>query len=175
MQRVLRSVIAIMWLTILTYSIVVAVVCTVSAVLLRLQPLGAKPGPVNRLAGLTIGRGFRLIQRWHLTGARQLVTATVVSWALWTILGALTIAIVTPGYDPARMWLVYGLLCAIVGSVIGFIVAFAGSAYYAKATRMSTFEGAAGYFVMFMSLMGGGVGAAVLGIGMAMFFYQQGH
>lgn len=163
-----------MWFAIANFTIAVAAVCSLAAALLHLQPLGAKPGLVNRFAGLTIGKGFRLIHRWHLTGARQLILATIVSWAMWSILGAATIAIIAPGYDPARMWLVYGLLCGMVGAALGFVVAFAASAYYAKVTHMSTFEGAAGYFVMFMALIGGLVGGLALGIAMAVFFHQQG-
>ena len=163
-----------MWFAIAIFTIAAAVICSLSAVMLRLQPMGAKPGLVNRFAGLTIGHGFRLIHRWRFIGAKQLVLATIVSWAMWSILGAATIAIVAPGYDPARMWLVYGLLCGAVGAAIGFVVAFFASAYYAKVTHMSTFEGAAGYFVMFMALIGGVVGGLALGIAMAMFFHQQG-
>src|SRR5688572_14142127 len=98
-----------MWFAIAIFTIAAAVICSLSAVMLRLQAMGAKPGLVNRFAGLAIGNGFRLIHRWRFTGAKQLVLATIVAWAMRSILGAATIAIVAPGYDPARMWLVYSL------------------------------------------------------------------
>ncbi len=164
-----------MWFAILIFTAVTAALCVLSAALLRLQPMGAEPGMVNRFAGMTIGRGFRLTNRLRLTGDRQLVVATLVAWLMWTALGGCAIAIVSPGYDPQRMWLVYGILSAIVGAVIGFALAFFASAYYAKVTKMSNFEGAAGYFVMFMALIGGIIGALAVGIATTLFFHQQGH
>lgn len=164
-----------MWYAILIFTAIAAALCGVSAALLRLQRIGAQPGLVNRFAGLTIGRGFRITNRLRLNGDRQLMVATIVAWLMWTALGGCVIAIVSPGYDPQRMWLVYGILCAIVGAAIGFGLAFFVSAYYAKITRMSNFEGAAGYFVMFMALIGAVLGALALGIAMTLFFHQQGH
>ena len=52
----------------------VLVVCSIAAVLLRLQPIGAKPGLVNMLAGLTIGRGLRLFSRFRMSGNKPTLT-----------------------------------------------------------------------------------------------------
>ena len=163
-----------MWMSILIFAGVAAGVCALAALLLRLQPLDAEPGFVNRLAGLTIGHGFRLTRRWQLTGDRQLAAATLAAWLAWGLLGGAAIAILAPGYDPARMWVVYGLLCGVVGAVGGFILAAAAAAWYAKATNMSSFEGKSGYFVVFMGLLGAVVGALACGIGMALYFRSRG-
>lgn len=164
-----------MWSTFLIYTAIAAVLCGVSAALLRLQRVGARPGLVNHFAGMTIGRGLRITNRWRLGGDTQLIVATLVAWLMWSAIGGITIAIVSPGYDPQRMWLVYGGLCAVIGAAIGFSLAFLASGCYARVTNMSNFEGAAGYFVMFMALIGGVIGALALGIAMTLFFHQQGH
>jgi hypothetical protein len=160
--------------TILIYVASVALVCGASAVMLRLQPIGAEPGLVNRFAGLTIGRGFRLTRRWNLTGDRQLVAATFAAWLMWTVIGGAAIAIVSQGYAPQRLYLVYGLMCSAVGAVVGFAIAFFASDAYARRTNMSTFEGARGYFVCLMGLLGGIVGMLGAGIPMTIYFFQSG-
>jgi hypothetical protein len=162
------------WSRILIFATIVAALCLLSAILLRMQRIGAKPGIVNRFAGLMIGHGFRLTRRWRLIGDGQLVISTIVAWLAWAVVGGVIIAIAYPGYDPGRMWIVYGLLSAIGGAVLGGLLAFFGAAAYARATNMSSFEGKAGYFVVFMGLIGAIVGALMLGIGMSIYFYQAG-
>lgn len=160
--------------TILIYVASVALVCGASAVMLRLRPIGAEPGIVNRFAGLTIGRGFRLTRRWNLAGDRQLVAATIVAWLMWSVIGGCAIAIVWRGYAPQKLYLVYGLMCAVVGAIAGFFIAFFASSVYAERVNMSNFEGARGYFVVFMGLLGGIVGLLAAGIPMTIYFYQAG-
>jgi hypothetical protein len=164
-----------MWKLIGIWTLATAVLCMTAAALLRLQAIGAKPNLVNRFAGLMIGNGFRLTRRFRLTGDRQLVTATLVSWLIWTLLGGAIIAIVAPGYNPRGMYLVYGGLCGIAGAVAGCALGLACGTWYAKATNMSSFEGKSGYFVVLIGLLGGVVGGLAAGIGMAMFFYHRGH
>jgi hypothetical protein len=122
-----------------------------------------------------IGHGFRLTRRWRLTGDGQLVVSTIVAWAVWAIIGGSIIAIVYPGYDPSRMWIVYGLLSAAGGAILGGVLGFLGGAIYARATRMSSFEGKAGYFVVFMGMFGAIIGALALGVGMTIYFHHAGH
>lgn len=163
-----------MWSHIGVWSLATLILCVASAVLLLMQPMGAKPGLVNRFAGIAIGRGFRLIDRWRLTGQRQLIAATVVAWLMWSVLGGLVIALVAPGYDPGRMHVIYGVLCGIVGAVVGFTIGVVGATHYAKASNMSSFEGKSGYFVVAIGLLAGLVGALVCGIGLALYFRSRG-
>jgi hypothetical protein len=163
-----------LWTSILIVAAVAAVLCALSAALLRLQPMDSQPGMVNRFAGLTIGHGFRLTQRWRLTGDRQLLGATLVAWLVWAVIGGAIIALLAPGYDPGRMWIVYGLLCGAVGAIGGFFLAAFSALAYAKAINMSSFEGKSGYFVMLIGLLGGIVGALACGIAMALYFRSQG-
>jgi hypothetical protein len=163
-----------MWRNIGLWSLATLILCVASAVLLHMQPMGSKPGLVNRFAGITIGRGFRLIRRWRLTGPRQLVAATFAAWLMWSVLGGLAIALFAPGYDPGRMFLIYGLLCGVVGAIVGLAIGVAGGAWYAKATNMSSFEGKSGYFVMLIGLLGGILGGLICGIGMTLYFRSQG-
>ena len=164
-----------MWKYIGLWTLAAAVVCGLAAALLRMQRIGAKPNIINVFAGLALNNGFRLTRRWHLNGDQQLLTATIAAWLAWTLLGAAVIALVTPGYNPGGMYLVYGALCGVVGAILGFILTAIAAGLYAKAINMSSFEGKAGYFVMFMGLLGGIVGALAAGIAMAIFFYHQGH
>lgn len=163
-----------MWRTIALWSLASLLICAVAALLLRLQPIGAKPNLINRFGGLALNNGFRLTGRWRLTGDRQLIAATLAAWLIWTVLGGAIIALVRPGYDPGRMWIVYGILCGIGGFIVGCAIGIAGGAAYAKATNMSSFEGKSGYFVVAIGLLGGILGALACGIGMALYFRSRG-
>jgi hypothetical protein len=160
--------------TLLIYVAIVGLLCGVSAALLRFQRVGSTPGVVNRLAGVNIGRGFRLVRRWDLVGDAQLIAATLAAWLMWSILGGAVIAIASQGYAPQKLYLVYGVLCAAIGAVVGFGVTVFASEVYARKTNMSTFEGARGYFVVFMGLLGGIVGMLGAGIPMTIYFFQSG-
>jgi hypothetical protein len=163
------------WKYIGLWTLAAAVVCVAAAALLRLQRIGAKPNLINVFAGLALNNGFRLTRRFRLTGDRQLMTATLVAWVIWTLLGGAIIALVAPGYNPRGMYLVYGALCGLAGAVVGCAIGLACGMWYAKATNMSSFEGKSGYFVVLIGLLGGMVGGLAAGIGMAMFFYYRGH
>lgn len=164
-----------MWLAIASCSLAALILCALAAILLRIQKLDAPPNLIHRFAGLVLNNGFRLIRRRNLIGDRQLIAATLAAWLLWTLLAAAVIAIIWPGYDPTRMFLIYGLLSAAAGAVAGFLLgALIGSAI-AKARNISNFEGGRGYFILAIALLGGIIGLLTLGITMTIFFHKQGH
>jgi hypothetical protein len=152
-----------------------ALLCASAAILLRLQPIGTKPGLVNRFAGLMLNNGLRITSRLRLTGDRQLITATVAAWALWSMLGGAVIALLAPGYDPRRMYVIYGLLCGVGGAAVGFALGAIIGLAIVKATNMSSFEGKSGYFTATMALLGTLIGFLVAAITMTIFFYRRGH
>ena len=172
-----------MWKSIGLWTLAMALLCASAAILLRLQPLqptsrprgGARPGLANRFAGLMLNNGLRVTSRLRLTGDRQLITATVAAWMLWSILGGAVIALLAPGYDPRRMYFVYGLLCGVGGAAIGFALGVAVALAIVKATSMSGFEGKSGYFTAAIALLGAMIGFLASAIAMTIFFYRRGH
>lgn len=66
------------------------------------------------------------------------------------------------------MRILLGLLWALAGGVIGGIAGIAGASVYANVTNMSNREGASGYFVIAIGLVG-----AVLGIITGLVFYGR--
>ena len=59
------------------------------------------------------------------------------------------------------MFIVYSLLGGIGRGVAGMLLGFFGAMAYAKATRMSSFDGYSGYFCIMMGLLGAILGFLV--------------
>lgn len=157
-----------MWMMISIWAVAAAALCAGAGTLLRLQPVGAKPGPINSFAGLMLGPGLRIVR-----GGRNLVAIVAASWALWAAAGAALIALIAPGYDPHRMNLIYGLLCGIAGAVAGAALGVGIGLFIVKLTNMSSFEGKSGFFVAFVALAMGLIGFLAAGIGMSIYFHSR--
>lgn len=71
------------------------------------------------------------------------------------------------GQTPVIVSILAASVGLIIGAVVGAVAGFGGGALYADATNMSTFEGASGYFALFIGILGmlaGAIGGAILAV-----------
>lgn len=82
-------------------------------------------------------------------------------------------AAVTIARHNAWMFVVYGILCGVLGAVAGAGLGIGAGFLIVRLTQMSSFEGKSGFFIAFMMLAGGIVGFLVTTIGMSIYFHSR--